>query len=151
MQILLHYKPRLEFFPSKRDNGRRHVFCTWRETGLTFFTKPIAASIVLKVLTSNRSRCGGEESGYTEVWPRYRKKNPPAMRASVNLVSGHASCFGLVYVLVRLRGNTVLHLFTYAFHLMLYIYSYYVLTPFPHEQRWEVIMPMRFQMSVKNN
>ena len=42
-------------------------FCIWWDIGLTFFMKPIVVLTVLNVLTSNRSHCRGEESGYTAV------------------------------------------------------------------------------------
>ncbi|KAG8324862.1 hypothetical protein J6590_081817 [Homalodisca vitripennis] len=54
-----------EFFPSKRDKERRHIFCTCWEIGLTYFTKHIVVSTVLNVLTSNRSHFREEELGCT--------------------------------------------------------------------------------------
>ena len=49
---------------------------------IDFFTKLIVASTVLNVLTSNRFRCGREESGYSA---NMSKKIPPAVRDSVHL------------------------------------------------------------------
>jgi hypothetical protein len=89
MQFLPHYKPQLEFFPSKWDNRWHCVFHTWWEIGLAIFTKPIVVSTVLNILTSNLSH-RGEESGYMKVYPTC-KKIPPAVRVSVHLLSGHTS------------------------------------------------------------
>ena len=61
MQFLPHYKPQAEFFLPNEIMDDIAYFALGGKIGLTVFTKPIVASTVLSVLTSNRSRCGGEE------------------------------------------------------------------------------------------